>query len=123
MKESRNRTRVLKYLFLVLFIVLAIAYLLVVLLHDTDTTDDYTEFDKERAVITCMTAEYATRYTDDPAESDMFPECEKRYEKLKATLPYSEYMRFLKTPVSAEAGPNEMQPYEVYLQIMTGQDR
>src|SRR5690606_18073559 len=118
-----NRTRVLKYLFLVLFIVSAIAYLLVILLRDSEAISDYTEFDKERAIITCMTAEYATRYTDDPAESDMFPECEKRYEKLKATLPYAEYVRFLKTPVSAEAGPTEMQPYEVYLQIMTGQDR
>lgn len=123
MKDTRGRMRVIKYLIAALFVLVALIYLGISLNRLNDDTADYTQFDKERAIITCMTAEYATRYSDDPAESDMFPECEARFEKLKATLPYAEYVRIQQEPVSTEAGPNEMQPYEIFLHIMTGQDR
>ncbi len=123
MKDTRNRMRFIKYLIAALFVLIALAYLWISLNRSHEVSDEYSQFDRERAIVTCMTAEYATRYTDDPAETDMFPECEARYEKLKKTLPYSEYVRIQKNPVTADAGPAELQPYEVFLQIMTGQDR
>ncbi|AFK62583.1 hypothetical protein TKWG_12015 [Advenella kashmirensis WT001] len=123
MKDTRDRMRLIKYLIAVLFLLIALAYLWTSLSRPHETAGEYSQFDKERAIIACMTAEYATNYTDDPAETDMFPECEARFEKLKATLPYAEYVRIQQTPVSAETGPVQMQPYEVFLQIMTGADR
>ena len=122
MKDFRDRMRLIKYLIAVLFILVALGYLWASMSSPTETAGEYSQFDKERAIITCMTAEYATRYQDDPAEADMFPECEARFEKLKATLPYAEYVRLQQTPVLAESGPVHMQPYELFLQIMTGQD-
>lgn len=123
MKDTRDRMRLIKYLIAVLFVLIALAYLWTSLNRPHETTGEYSQFDKERAIIACMTAEYATSYMDDPAETDMFPECEARFEKLKAALPYAEYVRIQQTPVSAETGPVQMQPYEVFLQIMTGADR
>ena len=123
MKDIRDRMRLLKYLIAALFVLVALAYLWASMNRPHETAGEYSQFDKERAIITCMTAEYATNYMDDPAETDMFPECESRFEKLKSTLPYAEYVRIQQTPVSAEAGPAEMQPYEIFLKIMTGTDR
>ncbi|HBP30238.1 MAG: hypothetical protein ACTIKR_02305 [Advenella sp.] len=123
MKDIRDRMRLIKYLIAVLFVLIALAYLWTSMSRPHETADDYSQFDKERAIIACMTAQYATNYMDDPAETDMFPECEARFTKLKATLPYAEYVRIQQTPVSAETGPVHMQPYEVFLQIMTGMDR
>lgn len=123
MKDTRVRMRFVKYLIAGLFLLIALVYLWFGMSRQNEVVADYSQFDRERAIITCMTAEYATLYTDDPAESDMFPECEARFEKLKATVPYTEYKRILQTPVTADAGPVEMQPYEVILHIMTGQDR
>ena len=123
MKDIRDRIRLIKYLIAALFVLVALAYLWASMNQRDEPAGEYSQFDKERAIIACMTAEYAMRYTDDPAETDMFPECEARYEKLKATLPYAEYVRLQQTPVSADTGPAQMQPYEVFLQIMTGRDR
>lgn len=123
MKDVRDRMRLLKYLIAALFVLTAMAYLWTSMKRPHETAGEYSQFDKERAVITCMTAAYATHYMDDPAETDMFPECESRFEKLKATLPYAEYVRIQQTPVSADVGPDQMQPYEIFLKIMTGTDR
>ncbi|MHC8947154.1 hypothetical protein EV681_2157 [Advenella incenata] len=123
MKDIRDRMRLIKYLIAVLFVLIALAFLWTSMSRPHETAGDYSQFDKERAIIACMTAQYATSYMDDPAETDMFPECEARFAKLKATLPYAEYVRIQQTPVSAESGPVHMQPYEVFLQIMTGMDR
>ncbi len=123
MKDTRDRMRFIKYLIAALFVLVACGYLWISLQRPQEVAGEYSQFDRERAIITCMTAEYATRYTDDPAETDMFPECEARFKKLKDTLPYSEYMRIQQNPLSADESPAHLQPYEIFMKIMTGQDR
>ncbi|NLY63893.1 MAG: hypothetical protein GX070_02915 [Alcaligenaceae bacterium] len=51
----------------------------------------YPQYEKEKAIIFCMTREYVLNYQDEPAEEDLFPECETRFLKLQETVPYEKY--------------------------------
>ncbi len=51
----------------------------------------YPQYEKEKAIIFCMTREYVLQHQEEPAEEDLFPECESRFAKLQATIPYNTY--------------------------------
>lgn len=51
----------------------------------------YPQYEKEKAIIFCMTREYLLQHQEEPAEKDMFPVCESRFAELENSIPYEKY--------------------------------
>lgn len=51
----------------------------------------YPPYEKEKAIIFCMTREYVLQHQEEPAEEDLFLECESRFAKLQTSIPYEKY--------------------------------
>lgn len=53
----------------------------------------YTDYDKHKAVITCMQYMYVERHQQAPSEEDIFPLCEQRFLALSRTLSHDEFVK------------------------------
>lgn len=53
----------------------------------------YSDYDKHKAVITCMQYMYVEKHQQEPAEENLFPLCEQRFLALSRTLPHSEFIK------------------------------
>ncbi|MBK1780465.1 hypothetical protein JHL22_04480 [Advenella sp. WQ 585] len=51
----------------------------------------YPQYEKEKAIVFCMTREYVLLYQEEPAEVDLFPVCESRFATLETRIPYDNY--------------------------------
>lgn len=85
---------------------LALTPLLFLTTHTAAVANDeprtYSEADRQKAIIMCMTAEYVKFYQEYPAEEDVMPLCHQRFEQLITEIPYAEYEQWvLQTPYSA----------------------
>lgn len=55
----------------------------------------YTDYDKHKAVITCMQYIYVEKHQQVPAEEDVFPLCEQRFLALSRTLSHDDFIKAL----------------------------
>ncbi|WP_147628806.1 hypothetical protein [Pelistega indica] len=52
----------------------------------------YTDYDKHKAVITCMQQIYVKNYQEMPTDEDFFPLCEQRFNVLSRSLTHDEFI-------------------------------
>lgn len=55
----------------------------------------YTDYDKHKAVITCMQYIYVEKHQQAPAQEDAFPLCEQRFLALSRTLSHDDFIKAL----------------------------
>lgn len=65
--------------------------------------EQYRDYDRYKAVSTCMLKVYVERYQHEPAEENLFPLCEQRYLTLHNTLPFEEFIQYKLSPAHAES--------------------
>lgn len=71
----------------------------------------YRDYDKHKAVSTCMEKIYLDRYQFEPADENAFPLCEQRFRELSQTLNHREFLKAKnQLPVTAD-GNTVSNPY------------
>lgn len=55
----------------------------------------YTDYDKHKAVITCMQYQYVEKYQQTPADENLFPLCEQRFLELSRTMSHDDFVKAL----------------------------
>lgn len=76
----------------------------------------YTDYDKHKAVITCMQYIYINQYKDFPADNDMFPVCEQRFLALSRQLSHEQFVK-----QRAEQGEHHQQhTFNTYYDVLFG---
>lgn len=63
--------------------------------QDIPLEPGYTDYDKHKAVITCMQYIYVEKHQQAPAEEDVFPLCEQRFLVLSRTLSHDDFKKAL----------------------------
>lgn len=63
--------------------------------QDIPLEPGYTDYDKHKAVITCMQYIYVEKHQQAPAEEDVFPLCEQRFLALSRTLSHDDFVKAL----------------------------
>lgn len=85
--------------------------------------ENYSEQDKHKAIIMCMTVEYVQFYQEHPAEDDVMDICNARYRRLTQDIPYEHYKQWvLETPYSPYPSAETSAILEQYNRIMLGLD-
>ena len=109
---------------LCLFISYALLFLTPHSIHaQEESANDYSEQDRHKAIIMCMTAEYVQFYHEHPAEDDAMDICNSRFEQLRQEIPYEDYKKWvLETPYSPYPATESSEILEKYSQIMLGVD-
>lgn len=86
-------------------------------------SESYSDQDRYKAIIMCMTVEYVQLYQAHPAEEDAMDICNARYQRLIEEIPYAHYKQWLSdTPYSPYPGPETSALLEKYHRIMLGLD-
>lgn len=100
---SKNK----RYFIIMAIIGLGIGLFLSVLNHRLIFADEtgYRDYDKHKAVSTCMEKIYLERYQTEPAQEDVFHLCEQRYRELSHTLSHTDFLKAKnETPVLGADG-------------------
>ena len=88
-----------------------------------DTLENYSETDRHKAIVMCMTVEYVQFHQEYPAEEDLMDLCNQRFQQLTQDIPYAEYKNWvLDTPYSPYPAPETSAILEQYNRIMLGLD-
>lgn len=80
----------------------------------------YPQYEKEKAIIFCMTREYVLHYQEEPAEVDIFPECESRFARLEALIPYEQYKAMRDKGYMIYKDPQSAELLEKYYSTLMG---
>ncbi|WP_048768778.1 hypothetical protein [Oligella urethralis] len=85
--------------------------------------DSYSDQDRHKAIIMCMTVQYVQLYQEHPAEEDAMTTCNARYQRLMQEIPYAHYKQWLlDTPYSPYPSPETSALLDQYHRIMLGLD-
>lgn len=85
---------------------------------------NYSEQDKHKAIIMCMTVEYVQFYQEHPAEEDAMEICHARFKRLTQDIPYEHYKKWVsETPYSPYPSLETSAILEQYNRIMLGLDQ
>jgi|LSQX01.1.fsa_nt_gb hypothetical protein len=88
-----------------------------------EALEDYSETDRHKAIVMCMTVEYVQFHQEYPAEQDVMDLCNQRFQQLTQDIPYAEYKNWvLDTPYSPYPAPETSAILEQYNRIMLGLD-
>ena len=88
-----------------------------------ETTPSFSELDRQKAIIRCMTLEYVGFYQEHPAEADAMDICNARFQRLTQEIPYENYKQWvLDTPYSPYPAAETSAIQEQYNHIMFGID-
>ncbi len=93
---------------------LAIGLTLSVLNHRLIFADEtgYRDYDKHKAVNTCMEKIYLEQYQYEPAQEDVFHLCEQRYRELTQVLSHNDFLQSKnQTPIQQADGKFAPNPY------------
>lgn len=88
-----------------------------------EAVENYTEQDRHKAIIMCMTVEYVQLHQEHPAEEDLIDICNARFKQLTQEIPYEEYKQWvLETSYSPYPSTETSVILEKYNHIMLGLD-
>ncbi|MDO5667266.1 MAG: hypothetical protein Q4G44_05530 [Alcaligenaceae bacterium] len=85
--------------------------------------ENYSDIDRYKAIIMCMTVEYVQFYQEHPAEEDVMDICQSRFNRLSDDIPYEQYKNWvLETPYTPYPSVETSAILEQYHRIMLGLD-
>lgn len=91
------------------------------LAQEQEVATTYSDQDKQKAIVMCMTAEYVQFHQEYPAEADVMDTCKLRFKQLSNEIPYQEYQKWvLETPYSPYPPAETAAILEKYHRIMLG---